>query len=148
MGRRVQTRVSRWRPPQGTSEGRSAWQTARMDYRQLVRSLAVGRVAVGLALVLVPSLAARGWAGDEASRPATKVFLRALGIRDLTLGIGTLRALERGEDPVPWARYGAAATVLGYRALAPRGRFAVLLVAAAAAAGGALAAEQLAAHQA
>ena len=51
-----------------------------MDYRQLVRSLAVGRVAVGLALVLVPSLAARGWAGDEASRPATKVFLRALGI--------------------------------------------------------------------
>ena len=125
-----------------------------MDYRQLVRSLAVGRVAVGLALVLVPSLAARGWAGDEASRPATKVFLRALGIRDLALGVGTLRALERGEDPVPWARYGAAAdgvdaaaTVLGYRALAPRGRFAVLLVAAAAAAGGALAAEQLAAHQ-
>ncbi len=126
-----------------------------MDYRQLVRSLAVGRVAVGLALVLVPSLAARGWAGDEASRPATKVFLRALGIRDLALGVGTLRALERGEDPVPWARYGAAAdgvdaaaTLVGYRALAPRGRFAVLLLAAAAAAGGAVAAEQLAAHQA
>ncbi len=126
-----------------------------MDYRQLVRSLAVGRVAVGLALVLVPSLAARGWAGDEASRPATKVFLRALGIRDLALGVGTLRALERGEDPVPWARYGAAAdgvdaaaTLVGYRALAPRGRFAVLLLAAAAAAGGAVAAEQLAAPQA
>mgnify|MGYP000225435209 FL=1 len=126
-----------------------------MDYRQLVRSLAVGRVAVGLALVLVPSLAARGWAGDEASRPATKVFLRALGIRDLALGVGTLRALERGEDPVPWARYGAAAdgvdaaaTLVGYRSLAPRGRFAVLLLAAAAAAGGAVAAEQLAAHQA
>ena len=126
-----------------------------MDYRQLVRSLAVGRVAIGAALVLVPSLAARGWAGDEASRPATKVFLRALGIRDLALGIGTLRALERGEDPVPWARYGAAAdgvdaaaTVVGYRSLAPRGRFAVLLLAAAAAAGGALAAEQIAAHQA
>lgn len=126
-----------------------------MDYRQLVRSLAVGRVAVGLALVLVPSLAARGWAGDEASRPATRVFLRALGIRDLALGVGTLRALERGEDPVPWARYGAAAdgvdaaaTLVGYRSLAPRGRFAVLLLAAAAAAGGAVAAEQLAAHQA
>ena len=126
-----------------------------MDYRQLVRSLAVGRVAIGAALVLVPSLAARGWAGDEASRPATKVFLRALGIRDLALGIGTLRALERGEDPVPWARYGAAAdgvdaaaTVVGYRSLARRGRFAVLLLAAAAAAGGALAAEQIAAHQA
>ena len=126
-----------------------------MDYRQLLRSLAVGRVAVGLALVLVPSLAARGWAGDEGSRPATKVFLRALGIRDLALGVGTLRALERGEDPVPWARYGAAAdgvdaaaTLVGYRSLAPRGRFAVLLLAAAAAAGGAVAAEQLAAHQA
>lgn len=126
-----------------------------MDYRQLVRSLAVGRVAIGAALVLVPSLAARGWAGDEASRPATKVFLRALGIRDLALGVGTLRALDRGEDPVPWARYGAAAdgvdaaaTVVGYRSLAPRGRFAVLLLAAAAAAGGALAAEQIAAHQA
>lgn len=125
-----------------------------MDYRQLVRSLAVGRVAIGTALVLVPTLAARGWAGDEAARPATKVFLRALGIRDLALGLGTLRALERGEDPVPWARYGAAAdgvdaaaTLLGYRALAPRGRFAVLLLAASAAAGGALAAEQLAAHQ-
>lgn len=125
-----------------------------MDYRQLVRSLAVGRVAIGAALVLVPSLAARGWAGDESSRPATKVFLRALGIRDLALGVGTLRALERGEDPVPWARYGAAAdgvdaaaTLVGYRALAPRGRFAVLLLAAAAAAGGVVAAEQLAAHQ-
>lgn len=123
-----------------------------MDYRQVVRSLACGRVAVGVALVLAPSLAARGWAGPEAARPATKVFLRALGIRDLALGLGTLRALNRGEDPVVWARYGAAAdgvdaaaTVLGYRALAPRGRFAVLLLAAAAAVSGGLAAEQLAA---
>lgn len=121
-----------------------------MDHRQLVRSLAAGRVAVGAALVLVPALAARGWAGPEASRPATKVFLRALGIRDLALGIGTLRALERGEDPVPWARYGAAAdgvdaaaTLLGYRSLAPRGRFAVLLLAAGAAVAGAIAAENL-----
>ncbi len=121
-----------------------------MDYRQLVRSLAAGRVAVGTALLVAPALAARSWAGPEAARPATKVFLRALGIRDLALGLGTLRALGRGEDPVPWARYGAAAdgvdaaaTLLGYRALAPRGRFAVLLLAAAAAAGGAVAAEHL-----
>jgi len=121
-----------------------------MDYRQLVRTLAAGRVAIGTALVLVPTLAARGWAGPEASRPATKVFLRALGIRDLALGLGTLRALERGEDPVPWARYGAAAdgvdavaSLIGYRSLAPRGRFAIVLLAAGAAAAGALAAENL-----
>ncbi|MCB1014935.1 MAG: hypothetical protein KDB10_07425 [Acidimicrobiales bacterium] len=122
-----------------------------MDDRQLVRSLAVGRVAIGAALVAAPSLAAGGWAGAEARRPATKVFLRALGVRDLVLGIGTLRALERGDDPTPWARYGAAAdgvdaaaTLLGYRALRPRGRFAVLALAVAAAAGGAVAAERLA----
>ena len=42
-----------------------------MDYRQLVRSLAVGRVAVGLALVLVPSLAARGWVHDRQKPPDT-----------------------------------------------------------------------------
>ena len=121
-----------------------------MDYRQVVRSLACGRVAAPLGPPPPPP--AGGGAGAGASRPAAKVFLRALGVRDLALGLGTLRALNRGEDPVVWARYGAAAdgvdaaaTALGYRALAPRGRFAVLLLAASAAVTGSLAAEQLAA---
>lgn len=122
-----------------------------MDYRQLIRSMAAGRVAIGVALLLAPGLAARGWAGAEASRPVTRVFLRTLGIRDLVLGLGTLRALNRGEDVAPWARYGAAvdgvdaaATLVGYRHLAPRGRSVVLAMAATAAAGQVAAAENLA----
>ena len=74
-------------------------------------------------------------------------YTRHAGFEDAVVA-----AVNRGEDAVVWARYGAAAdgvdaaaTVLGYRALAPKGRFAVLLLAAAAAVTGGLAAEQLAA---
>jgi hypothetical protein len=107
-----------------------------VDHRQLIRMLAVGRTAVGAVFVLAPGIAGAGWAGDLAKQPAVKVVLRAFGIRDLVIGLGTLRALDRGEDLRPWVQYGlasdvvdAAATTVGFRHL-PKGQRWVVLAAA------------------
>jgi len=58
------------------------------------RSLTVGyglaRVGLGLVVLAVPEVVGRTWIGDEADSPPTKVVLRALGVRDLALGAGTV----------------------------------------------------------
>ena len=112
--------------------------------------LAVGRVAVGAAMTLFPGAAGRSWIGEPAAHGAVKVVIRAFGVRDLVLGLGTLRALDRGDDPAPWVRYSmvsdavdATAGVLGYRHL-PRFRRALLVLSAGGAAvTGAVAADHL-----
>lgn len=71
--------------------------------------LAAGRVAVGVALVVLPGLALRPWLGPTARDRRVKVVMRAMGARDLVLGIGALRALDRGEPVRPWAVAGATA---------------------------------------
>lgn len=120
-----------------------------MDHRQLVRALAAGRVAAGAALAVAPGLAGRAWIGPAASRPRVKVMVRATGGRDLALGLGTLRALERGGDVRSWVVLSAAcdavdatATLLAVRALGGRA-VPVLLTAAAAAVVAAAGADRL-----
>jgi len=80
-----------------------------VDHRQIVRMLAAGRVAVGVALLVLPGLALRPWLGVTARDRRVKVIMRAMGARDLVLGIGALRALDRGEPVRPWAVAGATA---------------------------------------
>ena len=77
-----------------------------MDPRDLARSQARGRVAIGAALVLAPGLAGRMWIGEDAARRAVKVFTRALGVRDLAIGLGVLLALERGAPVRGWLEAG------------------------------------------
>ncbi len=121
-----------------------------MDHRQLVRSLAAGRIAVGAALTIAPGFAGRSWIGPTASQPEVKVMTRAMGVRDLALGAGTLHAIESGEPAKTWVLLGAAsdavdfaATVIAIRRLGLRRALPVMVVAATAATFGFLASDHL-----
>lgn len=121
-----------------------------MDYRQLVRMIAAGRVVVGASLTLAPGFAGSQWLGDVARRPDAKVMIRAMGVRDMALGAGAIKALESGDPVRTWVLLGAlsdvvdfAATALALRHLGARRAVPVLVVAATAATIGALAADKL-----
>ena len=69
-----------------------------MDIAKLARGLALNRIAFGAGLILLPALYARSWVGsDAAGEESTKLLARALGGRDLALGVGGLLALRAGE---------------------------------------------------
>jgi hypothetical protein len=121
-----------------------------VDYRQIVRLLAFGRIAVGASFLLAPSFAGGQWIGEGASLPTTKLFIRAMGIRDLALGAGTLQALTNGEPARTWVALSATsdavdatATALAIRSIPLRKSIPALLVAGGSAVVGALAIERL-----
>lgn len=120
-----------------------------VDHRQLLRLMAAGRIAVGAALTVAPGVSGRAWIGAAATDPPVKVMTRAMGIRDLALGLGTLRAIEDGQPLRPWAVLGAmsdavdaAATLLALRRLGP-GALPVLATATVAAVAGVASLEHL-----
>ena len=57
-------------------------------------AVAVGRLAIGVTALAWPSVPARPWVGAAADDVAARVFGRALGARDLALGLGALAALQ------------------------------------------------------
>ena len=68
------------------------------DVQSLLRrgamAVAAGRVALGVTALVWPSVPARPWVGPAADGVAARVFGRALGARDLALGLGALAALQ------------------------------------------------------
>jgi hypothetical protein len=87
--------------------------------RNLVRGLAAGRVLVGVAMLLKPEEAVRGWIGGRAaSYGGTQTITRAFGARDLSLGAGTLAALMSGNDARDWVVAGAFADLADFVATA------------------------------
>ena len=62
--------------------------------RQGATTVAAGRVALGVTALVWPSVPARPWVGPAADGVAARVFGRALGARDLALGLGALAALQ------------------------------------------------------
>jgi hypothetical protein len=80
--------------------------------RNLVRGLALGRIAVGVVMLAKPDEAVRGWIGRRAaSYGGTQTVVRGFGARDLSLGAGTLAALMAGKDARDWVLAGAFADV-------------------------------------
>ena len=73
-----------------------------MDARKQARQHALGRVVVGASLTLAPRLAGEGWMGRDSRRPATQVAIRALGARDLAIGLGTAYTAGQGYGARPW----------------------------------------------
>jgi hypothetical protein len=84
--------------------------------RRGVWAVAAGRVALGLSALAWPSVPARPWVGSAADDLAARVFGRALGARDIALGLGALQALQRQTaDPGParaWVAAGALSDAL------------------------------------
>jgi hypothetical protein len=68
-----------------------------MDVATLARSQTVNRVALGAGLIALPRLFGRIWSGREADDARAQVLSRALGVRDLALGVGGLLALRDGD---------------------------------------------------
>jgi hypothetical protein len=83
-----------------------------MDQRQVVRMIAAGRVVLGVVATTAPRRTAALAFGAERSRGALTMATRMLGARDLVLGLGTLRALDRNADPAGWATAGAVADAI------------------------------------
>lgn len=112
-----------------------------MEARDLAVGLAAGRIAIGALSLIAPGLVGRAMMGPDGGSGGTRLLLRAVGARDLTLGIGVLAALDRGAPVRGWLRASAvvdgldaAGSVLARRHLRPS----VFPLAAAAATGGAL----------
>ena len=82
-----------------------------MDHRQVVRILAVTRIVIGAVLLVAPGAAGRRWIGEPAKDGRVKVAVRGLGARDLALGLGALRALDRGEPAQSWVQLAAVGDV-------------------------------------
>jgi hypothetical protein len=111
-------------------------------------AVAAGRVALGLTALAWPSVPARPWVGAARDDLAARVFGRALGARDIALGLGTLRALQRlAAEPgsaSAWVAAGAlsdaldvVASLASWRELPPAGRWLVVASAGGAAMTGA-----------
>lgn len=80
-----------------------------MSAKVLAYLLAAGRVAIGTALLVAPSVIGRGWMGKKAKDPRVKLLLRVVGIRDLVIGLGGVAALSRpGGGARGWILAGAA----------------------------------------
>jgi hypothetical protein len=112
------------------------------------RAMGLTRVTLGLVALVAPGLPLGPWIGRAAarSRPA-RLLARALGARDLALGLGLLLALRRRAPARGWVEAGGLAdlgdatiTLASFRSLPSAGRWAVL----AASGGGALVAPVLA----
>ena len=110
-------------------------------FRTLARLVAWGRVGVGAAAVVTPSLVARPWVGDVGGDVPARLLARAMGGRDLVLGIGTLRGLSVSDaEGRPWVALGgvadvvdAVSTVVAFGHLPRRSRWVILAIASGAA---------------
>lgn len=105
--------------------------------------LGLVRAGVGVALMVAPGWAGRIWVGPGADGPGSKVFARALGARDVALGVQILRGLSRGDVVRHWVLAGfvadaadVTASVIASKNMTPARRLLVPLVAAAVGAAG------------
>ncbi|MEI7886709.1 MAG: hypothetical protein WCJ04_04880 [Actinomycetes bacterium] len=112
-----------------------------MNDRSIARSIALGRVAFGLVMLLIPDkVLAR--VGDAPPGPLMWMA-RAFGIRDMILGFGAIIELTEEDPEGRWVAYGAAAdtcdavaAVVWREELGVGGMAATLSLAVPAAAGG------------
>ena len=61
-----------------------------MDTTKLAESIAYGRIGLGLALMVAPTIAGRGYIGRRAGEPTVRLVNRLFGGRDVALGVWLL----------------------------------------------------------
>jgi hypothetical protein len=92
-----------------------------------MRALAVlvsfGRFLIGVAFIAEPKLMERGWIGKQARVPGAQVLARAVGARDLALGLGGVQALARDDGSArPWLGAAAICDAVDFGATLAAGR--------------------------
>jgi hypothetical protein len=122
-----------------------------MNAVNVARALAVGRVAIGGALLVAPRLAS-GWIGPVGERESATVLTRALGVRDMAMGLIALHTAAHPQVGPRWQRTLAgcdavdlAGTLLARRSLPAQGVAGVAAIAGTAIVGELWAASKLAA---
>ena len=88
--------------PSALSAARRSSGLDQLDHRQVARVIAATRIVVGAGLVVAPRFIGRRWIGDDADSAGTRLFIRTMGVRDLALAVGTMRALNNGEPARDW----------------------------------------------
>jgi hypothetical protein len=97
-----------------------------MNARTVATALALGRAGIGAGLLLAPARINTSWVGADGGRPGARVLGRAVGARDLALGLGAAAALREGKAARPWllagmlADLGDLGSTLGERGSMPR----------------------------
>jgi hypothetical protein len=76
-----------------------------VDPRTLAAAFGAVRIGIGTSLLVAPGLAQRVWLGPGRRAPRLG---RTLAVRDLAVGVLTLRAVARDEPVDRWLRVGAA----------------------------------------
>jgi hypothetical protein len=71
--------------------------------RMLGVLISLGRFLFGVAFIAQPKVMERAWIGKQARLPGAQLLARAVGARDLVLGLGGLQALNRNDGSArPW----------------------------------------------
>ena len=71
--------------------------------RILAVLISFGRFLFGVAFIAKPTLMERAWIGKQARLPGAQLLARAVGARDLVLGLGGLQAVTREDGSArPW----------------------------------------------
>lgn len=91
--------------------------------RILAGLISLGRFVVGVAFIAEPKLMERGWIGKQARLPGAQLLTRAVGARDLALGLGGLQALTRDNGSArPWLAAAAVCDAVDFGATWTAGR--------------------------
>jgi hypothetical protein len=83
--------------------------TVELDAGKAARAIAASRVVIGAVFVVAPKWATRKWIGESSDTVAGHMGARGLGGRDVAIGFGTLRGLQKGEPVRAWLQAGAIA---------------------------------------
>lgn len=76
-----------------------------MSSRRILGAIAVGRLLIAIAMLVLPEEVARRWLGRGAVTPESAAFVRAVGGRDVAYALGSLHGARSG-DPRPWLAAG------------------------------------------
>src|ERR687883_1613081 len=91
--------------------------------RTLAALISIGRFVFGVAFIADPKLMDRAWIGKQARVPGAQLLARAVGARDLVLGLGGLQALTRDDGSArPWLGAGAICDAVDFGATWAAGR--------------------------
>jgi hypothetical protein len=91
--------------------------------RLLGVSISVGRFLFGVAFIAQPKLMERAWIGKQARLPGAQLLARAVGARDLVLGLGGLQALRRNDGSArPWLAAASICDAVDFGATQAAGR--------------------------